>query len=383
MNAHVDKFRQAHAINDMGPADLIQTEHAHRAINVIDQLVAARKFRNAIKSQLRTGELICAMCCREMSPEEMYIGDDGEEPGILVWSDLSRVQRSLFLTSSELLKTPEFPLDSLTKTQLACMTTVSSLILFIFNRATRNVTVRVCTECTTDVSRSKVPTHSLVRIDPGPLPSHLPPLTFLEEEIIAPLRVKRYVSMIGPYKKQQWNDYSGHSWPTDSPQNRAYFDQLRAHVTAFKSSAVKDLPAMLYPLPADELPNLINVVLISPAKDLEGIRSLARRSPMLKVRGDVVVQWCLHLQEIYRTKFDTSDTHPHISETALSYYRSLGNSVPEPSVENAVCTSTVEEAEQVLGFYHKQTDGYTNNPEPENDDSVANPELPQPLSCKA
>lgn len=150
------------------------------------------------------------------------------------------------------------------------------------------------------------------------------------------------------------------------------FDHLRGHVIAFKSSATKDIPAMFYPLPADKLPALINVVLIAPAKNLDDVHTHARKSPMLQVRGPVIVQWCRHLQEVYSRLFNRSEPHPQLSEEALAYYQSLGTAVPETLIAAAICTKALEESEQILGFHHKETDGYTNNPEPTPTDSVAN-----------
>ena len=80
----------------------------------------------------------------------------------------------------------------------------------------------------------------------------------------------------------KWTDPYGRRWPTDSPQNTSSFDHLRGHVTAFKNTVARDMGAMFYPLPPEQLPDLWNVVLISPAKNLEGVATLAKKAQCCK-----------------------------------------------------------------------------------------------------
>jgi hypothetical protein len=45
---------------------------------------------------------------------------------------------------------------------------------------------RVCKRCVSSLKDSRIPEASLVRFDAGTIPSHLPPLTFVEELVVAP-----------------------------------------------------------------------------------------------------------------------------------------------------------------------------------------------------
>jgi len=151
--------------------------------------------------------------------------------------------------------------------------------------------VSVCSSCFNALRRGqRAPKDSLVCIDPG-LWSQidgLEELSPLEELVIAPLRVVRQ-KIIKLY-------VGGNS---SSPYPRR---ALRGHVIAFPQGSLADAlnQTLSFPLHPDRLPEFIHVILIGSVQNEEEARSIAARATsLLRLRGALVVRWCLRQAQLY------------------------------------------------------------------------------------
>ena len=73
-----------------------------------------------------------------------------------------------------------------------------------------------------------------------------------------------------------------------------------------------------------------------------------------------------------------------MSPESLAYWDSVNGVCPAPLIQNAFCARSPEEADQLLQFYRRQTDVYTNQcRERDHDDTriPGNPEAPAPAAA--
>ena len=139
---------------------------------------------------------------------------------------------------------------------------------------------KVCPECWRDLSRTTgrggqkkgapvVPKNSLVRVDTGKVPSHLPALTALEAKFISALWSSREVYLMKPEGRQ------------DRP-NDCYQKSWKGHVLAFPQACGRQLQAVFPPNPEDAAAS-VNVVFLSAVGECADIAAMASRSPALQV----------------------------------------------------------------------------------------------------
>jgi hypothetical protein len=136
---------------------------------------------------------------------------------------------------------------------------------------------KVCPECWGDLSRKDkrgnptpaVPKNSLVRVDTGKVPAHLPPLTAIEAKLLAPYRYSRDLYLMKP------------KGPQDRP-NEAYQRAWTGHVLAYPQAAGHHLKAA-FPADPEEAAATLNIMFLSPGKSPDEIKAMAARSPALQV----------------------------------------------------------------------------------------------------
>ena len=145
---------------------------------------------------------------------------------------------------------------------------------------------KVCPECWGDLSRKDkrgnpipaVPKNSLVRVDTGKVPAHLPPLTAIEAKLLAPYRYSRDLYLMKP------------KGPQDRP-NEAYQRAWTGHVLAYPQAAGHHLSAA-FPADPEEAAATLNIMFLSPGKSPDEIKAMAARSPALQVGV-----WCASDQQ--------------------------------------------------------------------------------------
>jgi hypothetical protein len=114
-------------------------------------------------------------------------------------------------------------------------------------------------------------------VDPGKL-GNLPALTYVEAMLLAPLKVSRSMLFLRPEGRQ------------DRP-TEAYQGFWSGHVIALPQAA-PDTLQKLFPMNMEDIPQVLNVVFLKPAKSPEDFQRMAERSPALKVSRRLgVVQW--------------------------------------------------------------------------------------------
>jgi hypothetical protein len=219
----------------------------------------------------------------------------------------------------------------------------------------------ICNDCHNDLMHARVPKASLVCIDPGLPPPGLPQLNMLETSIVSLLRVMRNVVVTTPrrFGVHSWIDSSGITYPTDGRNMGNIIAGMTGHVLAFKQNVPDDLLQLFYPLPPDRLPEIIQMVLIAPADDINHAKALARKCPAFIVRGELLYMWCIAITQALEKIGAIPNVQVRFLRRTAEAYCARGTHVPEVIVENAVCTGTEEEAQQLLKYYSNQTQGYT------------------------
>jgi hypothetical protein len=147
---------------------------------------------------------------------------------------------------------------------------------------------KVCPDCWRDLSRQcnhhpapVVPKNSLVRVDAGKVPAHLPPLTALEAKLLAPYRYSKDMYLMKPKGRQ------------DRP-NDAYQGGWTSHVFVYPQAAGHHLSAV-FPANFEDAAASINVIFLRAETSEADIPTMAGRSPALKVRRPILscgMQWC-------------------------------------------------------------------------------------------
>ena len=131
-----------------------------------------------------------------------------------------------------------------------------------------------CPQCLSKLRNGHVPPCSLVCVDTGEVPhniNHLPPLTVLEEKLVAPLRATRHLMFCCP---------PNHHNPPNSIQKG-----LRGHVIAIPNPPVKDL-AGIFPVEVDRISDVIQVVFLVQATKQQSLHDLAKQTKALSVSDD-------------------------------------------------------------------------------------------------
>lgn len=128
----------------------------------------------------------------------------------------------------------------------------------------------------------------------GPTPQEqLCPLTMIEENLVAVHRVYRLVYVMKP---ATW------SWGYDGTTRQLC---QRAHVIAVPNVGADKVRDVLLPRMRD-IGDYVDVVFLSlidvnnQAEAEAALQKMAKRSPALKIRGDVVVKWACHLCRVSR-----------------------------------------------------------------------------------
>ena len=146
----------------------------------------------------------------------------------------------------------------------------------------------ICKDCIASLERKSIPKWSLARFDAGEIPKaanpedQLLPLTMLEANLLAGIRVMRYCYVIRP-----WGE-------PDQVQKKQ-----KGHVIAFPNNPVDKL-LQCFPLPLDKIPEVIQCIFLMIAKqdDLHRKKKLAAQSKALHVRGRQIVLWARHLAKV-------------------------------------------------------------------------------------
>lgn len=110
--------------------------------------------------------------------------------------------------------------------------------------AQRELRVQMCQTCMASLKQNRVPKVCLATLDPGPCPS-LPPLTWLESVVLAPYRALRHIITVKP--------------KGDSRAAVACNTGLVGHVIAVPHPGPGEFLNKVFPLPMENLPELINV----------------------------------------------------------------------------------------------------------------------------
>lgn len=172
-------------------------------------------------------------------------------------------------------------------------------------------TVNMCKDCHKCLQRKVVPHGSLVRVDPGCIPTadnpeeQLLQPTLIEETLLALLRPCRYTIVLRPGDSNQ---------PSSTRQI-----SLSGHVVAFPNPSPEML-ASTFPCALEDLPSHIQVIFLKSAKTKEEVISMAKNSPALHVRGKQIVLWAWHLARVYA---ESGVQGIQIDESRLDVYSTL------------------------------------------------------------
>lgn len=184
---------------------------------------------------------------------------------------------------------PDAPRDALTTT------VINGMKYCIHPDAVQGSIITVCNDCKACLARGEVPLFSLVRIDPGPRPSDLVPLTFFEERLVSLYRTTwKTVFVLKPT--------GGPNLPPHARQKAA-----KGHVIAFPNPTPDDMVKTLL-RPLHTLTDDLLVVFLNYSSNSTDLHKLAEQYPAIKVRGKEVVKWSIHLCKVRLIRMCTSST---------------------------------------------------------------------------
>lgn len=126
-------------------------------------------------------------------------------------------------------------------------------------------TATVCPECFNALKKENIPWCSLVCVDTGKVPCHLPKLSYTEAAILSPIRAVSQLVVMKPVK------------------GTATHPRYSGHVLAFPNPQVAEKLVKTFPIHPDSLPEYINVVFCTPTNNSADLRAMCLRSPMLQV----------------------------------------------------------------------------------------------------
>jgi hypothetical protein len=181
--------------------------------------------------------------------------------------------------------TPEAPRHGLT----TC--TLQGIVYCMQPDAVKGERVAVCPACLASLKRQHVPKESLVRVDTGLIPRSpdpkldLAPLRMLEERLVSVIRtLGKMVYLIKP-------DVA----PNLPPQCRQQCS--KGHVIAFPNVDPQHMAEVLL-MPLNELPDMLQVVFLFTASNLDDLLKMASQCKAICVRGPEVLKWIVHLCQV-------------------------------------------------------------------------------------
>ena len=119
------------------------------------------------------------------------------------------------------------------------------------NTADDDVNITICKTCMNELQQNTIPKRSLKSFDAGPWPTFLPhDLSLLETIVCAPTRMHRYCVTLHPLTR-----------------GTIGFQGLRSHVVAVPKATPVNAQGS-FPLPLDNLPAELSVVLLQPVSDM-------------------------------------------------------------------------------------------------------------------
>jgi hypothetical protein len=243
-------------------------------------------------------------------------------------------------------KTPKCPRDAVTVCRLP-----DNQQYCLQPAAVEGENVAACSDCLAALHKAAVPQHALVRVDTGAKPDkpHLEWPTYLEQLCIGLLRPHKATVVCRPDvpPDQAWRD-----WPNHRGQRFLGHISLLGHVTAHPNPTPQEMSEIL-PLPLEHLPEVIHVVLLTAASDLQEAKAHAARCRALRVRGRVVAAWARHLSNIYQLP---------VNDALLSVYESI-DGIPDGllTAQNTVYAQTAEEVNILQRAYTEKREGYADS----------------------
>lgn len=178
----------------------------------------------------------------------------------------------------------------------------------------------------------------LGRFDAGLYPSDLEPLTYLETLLVSPLR---------PYRNVFVMRGGNNSWRPADTLTKA----MRGHVVAFENPDPTSL-SLVFPLHPNDIPEVIQVVLLGSAATREELRQKLSASPALTVNGPRVAKWIRHLRAVFKDK-----PFARIDDAIINVYEGM-NGVPPALLDNAIHAPNEEMAANAERAFMKEREGY-------------------------
>lgn len=188
------------------------------------------------------------------------------------------------------------------------------------------------------LSNGKMPPASLTRFDAGLYPVDLEPLTYLETLLVSPLR---------PYRNVFVMRGGNNSWRSSDTLMKA----MRGHVVAFENPDPSSL-GLVFPLHPDNIPEVIQVVLLGSAATKEELHQKLSASPALTVNGPRVAKWIVHLREVYKDK-----PFARVDDAIINIYAGM-RGVPQALLDNAIHAPSEEMAEKAERAFMQEREGY-------------------------
>lgn len=312
---------------------LFDTPAFRRATDPAEHILAAKKMRDTIRANLRTAAHVCAVCNMFQNPGEMHVSSP------IPWSDIPHPE--LLLRNGP--QTREHPRNG--RTFAAIQGMEYCLQPDFVHNADGQIQIDICAICAESLERGEIPPSSLVRMDTGGIPPHLPPLTLLEATIVAPNRPLRLLYITRPHSRHARADPNGEHW--DDPT--CAIADMRSHVIAVKNTAAADITGLLGPLPLEQVPELISVCILAPGTTEEQARRFAENVTAIQLNGPGIVTWSRHLHELEQKQ---------PNEEELAKYAVINGAVPEVLIRNAVCARSQEEAKELLASLAINTNTY-------------------------
>ena len=184
--------------------------------------------------------------------------------------------------------------------------------------------VQICLECKTALARHQIPPASYVRVDPGLPPPNLEPLNLVEQQCVAPIRMLRHIIYLKSPQKAHL-------------PNSCFVPCMRGHVVAFANP--NESLCNLLPHPIHELPDVVQVVLISPAATREAAAKAASTSTTLTVRFPLIMQYAHRMVAIHQGRFAIA------GKAVIAEYEANDAQMPSSLGENMLYTNNDLEAE--------------------------------------
>jgi hypothetical protein len=198
-----------------------------------------------------------------------------------------------------------------------------------------NMKMSICLSCWSLLQQQELPFASLVHIDAGMRPTHLPEMTLLESLIVLPLRPHRFFALAKP-----------HYCKGDSEQ---FSEALCSHVVAYTNSSSDSL-ANLFPLNIDDIPEHFLLVLISASDNIESAQAKACKVKAASVRGQVVVMNARYYAQVW------NNSPFQVCEANLIAYSKF-EGVPKSVVANMIYAKSKEEASIALKAFRGDREG--------------------------